>query len=230
MVISAALPPLRGVMFEGLKGLYGMGVDANAYIDRHIADLRKSEVPSTARTGNVLEAAKLGFGLGYASSAVVMVAGQLLLGNPLVAAKVVITTATLTNPIAMTCAAVGAIYYGWNALSVEDREDILARLSESFEWGLELIRSIINFDINGLSDLSAKIDWEAIASSIREGRDSVKVALKNGGDVLVDISGQSGDFLAAKSNEYWLKVKGAIPAGRRNAPADSSDPSPSPDK
>ena len=47
----------------------------------------------------------------------------------------------------MTCAAVGAILYGWNALSEQERNDILDRLSRGLEIGIELIKSIVIFVI-----------------------------------------------------------------------------------
>jgi len=55
--------------------LYGMGSvvktaaataqGVNDFLDRHIADLKQSDNPTMASTGQVLEAAKFGFGLGY---------------------------------------------------------------------------------------------------------------------------------------------------------------------
>ena len=103
---ALALSPIA----EAVAALYGMGVAINDYLDRHIEEMKGSENPTASRTGAVLEMAKFGFGVGYLSSVVVISVGQYLLGNTLAAITTVATAATLTNPIAMTCAAVGAVY------------------------------------------------------------------------------------------------------------------------
>lgn len=135
-----------------IKALYGIAVDINNFIDEHIEALKKSPNETIATTGRVLEAAKYGFGLGYAIAVVVIAVGQLLLGNPLDAVVAGVTAATLSNPLAMTCAAVGAIYYGWKALSDAERNAIIERLSAGLELGGELIRSLIDFVIRKTRD------------------------------------------------------------------------------
>ena len=97
--------------------------------------------------------AKYGFGLGYLSTVTVIAVGQYLLGNTLAAITTVATAATLSNPIAMTCAAVGAIVYGWGALDERERNDILDRLATGLEIGVELIKSIVAFVITTAKEL-----------------------------------------------------------------------------
>jgi hypothetical protein len=92
--------------------------------------------------------AKYGFGLGYISSVTIMAAGQLLLGNPLAAMSTVASVAALSNPIALTCAAVGAILYGWSALDDKEKNAILDQLARGLNLGVELIKSVIAFVIN----------------------------------------------------------------------------------
>jgi phage-related protein len=53
----------------------------------------------------------------------------------------------------MTCGAVGAIVYGWKALSDDERNAILEKLTAAFDVGVELIRSIIQYVINGMREL-----------------------------------------------------------------------------
>jgi len=101
-------------MATAIQGIYGMGASIDSFIDDHISQMKTSENDTIAKTGRVIEMAKFGFGLGYMSSVAIIAVGQLILGNPLNAVGTVATAATLTNPIAMTCAAVGAIYYGWS--------------------------------------------------------------------------------------------------------------------
>jgi hypothetical protein len=84
------------------------------------------------------------------SSMTIMATGQLLLGNTLQAAVVI---ATPVNSMAMTCAAVGAIYYGWTALSVQEQAAILDRVSNGMRLGVEIVKAIINFVIGQLKAL-----------------------------------------------------------------------------
>jgi hypothetical protein len=138
---------------SAIKAMYGIANDINDYFDKHIVDMQRSGNATIERTGRVLEAAKYGFGIGYLSSVTIIAVGQLLLGNTFAAVITVATAATLTNPIAMTCGAIGAIIYGWNALSDEERNDILGNLSKGLEIGVEFIRSIVNFVIRTAKEL-----------------------------------------------------------------------------
>jgi uncharacterized protein YjgD (DUF1641 family) len=110
--------------------------------------------------------AKLGFGIGYITPVVVISVGQLLLGNTLSAITTIATAATLTNPIAMTCAAIGAIYYGWGALSDTEREEMLEKLSAGLEVGIELIKSIVRFVIDKTKELLSSKNIEEIKKYI----------------------------------------------------------------
>ena len=138
---------------NAVKALYGIATDVNAFIDEHIEQMKASTNPTISRTGRVLEMAKLGFGLAYISSVTIIAVGQFLLGNTLAALSTMATAATLSNPIAMTCAAIGAILYGWSALSDQERNDILVRLSSGLGIGVELIKSIIAFVIAKTNEL-----------------------------------------------------------------------------
>ena len=140
-VTMAGSHPALSVIAQAIKALYGAAEDINEFLDKHIVEMKDSENPTIARTGRVLEMAKYGFGIGYITPVIVIAVGQLLLGNPLSAAVTVVTAATFTNPIAMTCAAIGAIYYGWGALTEVERSEILEKLSNGLEVGIELIKS-----------------------------------------------------------------------------------------
>lgn len=135
-----------------IAGLYSVGKNLNQFINDHIEALKKSDNPTIASTGRVLEAAKVGFGIGYLSSVAVIAVGQLILGNNLIvgvasAAMTVGSAAVLVNPVAMTCGAIGAICYGWMALTTHEQDAILNRLKEGLEIGVELIKSLIDFVI-----------------------------------------------------------------------------------
>lgn len=147
--ISMALSPIAMAVSQ----LYSMGNKVNEYINEHIEGLKQSDNDIISSAGKVLEAAKYGFGIGYASSVAIIAVGQLLLGNTLAAVTTVATAAAVANPIAMTCAAIGAIYYGWNALSEKERQAIVDRLSVGLEMGVEIIKALIEFAIRKTSEL-----------------------------------------------------------------------------
>lgn len=190
-MIPAALAP----MTLAIRALYRMGKavaetaqDINGFLDRHIADLKQSDNPTIASTGRVLEAAKFGFGLGYMSSVAIIATGQLLLGNGLAAVGAVATGVTLTNPIAMTCAAVGAIYYGWDALTDKERAAILDRLSAGLEMGIELIKSLVDFVVRKTKEfLSSK--------QLAEFKDFIKTQAAQFGKTLYDVTHAVGDLV-----------------------------------
>lgn len=140
-------------MGKAVAALYGVADQLNEYLDQHIQDMQSSANATIATTGRILEMAKYGFGLGYLSSVTILAVGQLLLGNPLSAIATVATAATLSNPIAMTCGAVGAIVYGWGALNDEQRNALLDKLAKGLEIGVELIKSMIAFVISTAKEL-----------------------------------------------------------------------------
>ena len=147
MAAGATLTGMAGA----IQRLYQMGSAVNEYIDNHIVELKGSANQTMASTGRVLEGAKFGFGIGFMSYMTIVATGQLILGNELGAAVTVVSAPV--NPLAMSCAAVGAIYYGWGALSIQEQEAMLDRLSKGLELGLELIRAIIGFVIKTLKNL-----------------------------------------------------------------------------
>ena len=149
---------------------------------------REQDNPTLASTGRVLEAAKFGFGLGYMSSMAIIAAGQLLLGNPLLAAGAVATGVTLSNPMAMTCAAVGAIYYGWGALSDAERASILERLAVGLEMGIELLKSLIDFVVR-------KVKEGFSSKQLTEFKAFIKTQAAQFGTSLYDVTHAVGDLV-----------------------------------
>jgi len=189
MVLSLnALYGMVSVVGVAAKSLYGMGEAVNSFIDRHIAELKQSDNPTLASTGRVLEAAKFGFGLGYISAMAIIAAGQLLLGNPLAAAGAVASGLTLTNPVAMTCAAVGAIYYGWGALSDAERASILDRLAIGLEIGVELLKSLIDFVVR-------KVKEGFSSKQLAEFKAFIKTQAAQFGSSLYDVTHAVGDLV-----------------------------------
>ena len=166
---------------DAIKALYGVATSVNTFIDEHIAKLKAHENETINTTGRVLENAKAGFGIGYITPLILTATGQLLLGNQLNATAILASGMTLSNPLAMTCGAIGAIYYGWQALSEEEKNAILARLTAAFEVGVELIKSMISFVISSLGSILSK-------EKLAEFKNFVASAAENFGKTLAEIT------------------------------------------
>ena len=166
---------------DAIKALYGVATSVNTFIDEHIAKLKAHENETINTTGRVLENAKAGFGIGYITPLILTATGQLLLGNQLNATAILASGMTLSNPLAMTCGAIGAIYYGWQALSEEEKNAILARLTAAFEVGVELIKSMITFVISSLGSILSK-------EKLAEFKNFVASAAENFGKTLAEIT------------------------------------------
>jgi hypothetical protein len=186
---SALLPGFAAsAMVTAIRVLYRVAGEINEFIDDHIDALKRSDSPLIASTGRVLEAAKFGFGLGYASSVVLIAVGQYLLGNTLGAVATVASAAVLSNPIAMTCGAMGAIYYGWHALNDKERAQLLERLSGGLAVGVELIRSLIDFVIRKSREVLT-------SSQLEEAKRFIKDQAALFGKTLYEVTGKLGDLV-----------------------------------
>ena len=193
-------------MAKAVQSLYGMAGDIHEYVDKHIEDMSGSENPTVARSGRVIAMAKQGFGIGYITPVVIISVGQFLLGNTLGAIGTVGSAVTLTNPIAMTCAAIGAIYYGWGALSNNERNEILDKLSKGLEIGIALITAIVDFVVGKTKELLSSKNLEEMKKLISS---AAAVFGKTLGDVthkLADVASDSFDVLKKKSGEVAAKT------------------------
>lgn len=152
-MIPIAAIETTSIIALAIKTLYGVADNLNDFLNNHIEEMKGAENPTISRTGRVLEMAKFGFGIGYITPVIIIGTGQLLLGNQLSAITTAATAATLTNPVAMTCASIGAIYYGWGALSDQERDELIEKLSKGIEVGFELIKSVVRFVIEKTTEL-----------------------------------------------------------------------------
>ncbi len=152
----------RSSMAKAVRGLYGAAKGLNKFVDQHIDDMKASTDASVAGTGRVLEGAKQGLFLGYAAPVVIIATGQLLLGNPLSAVGTVASAATLMNPVASTCAAIGAIWFGWKALSKSEQDALLGKLSKGFSLAVEDIHEVIVFALNLLKSTFGSKELQAL--------------------------------------------------------------------
>lgn len=153
-----------------LQSVYGTTEQIGKHLDTVVSDMKKADNPAVARTGHVIESAKLGFGIGYTTPIVIIALGQMILGHPLQA--VASAAAMAVNPFAITCAAVGAIYYGWTALSEDERDAIVTRLSAGLEVGTELVRSIASYVIKLIKELSSPELIQGMKASFMQGMEA----------------------------------------------------------
>jgi len=157
---------------EAIRLLYGTAKTINEFIDEQIDSMKSSAKEAVQVCGKILEGVKYGFGIGYATSIVAITVGHLLMGNPLSAGGTLISgvsgVAVFTNPIAMTCAAIGAIYYGWNALDEHEKEAIIERVVNDFKIGVELIKAIINYVITKTKELMSSDALADIKGYVQE--------------------------------------------------------------
>lgn len=216
---------------DAIAALYGVATSINAFIDQHIATLKMSSNATVRATGNVIEGAKFGFGIGYVTPLVVIAVGQLILGNPLSAIAVVGSGIGLTNPIAMTCGAMGAIYYGWKALSEDERNAIIDRLTAAFTVGAELIRAMVQFVVQSMRDsLSAENIEEfkrfvadtaqafgrslsdvthSMKDRIADAAGAVSAGVAKTADVVIAGASAAADNMASKVSSATEAVKGS---------------------
>lgn len=213
---SAAQPGLpnfvdfvESPIVSAIKALYHIGCEINAWLDEHIQNLKKSDNPVIAATGKVLEGAKFGFGVGYAASVALIAVGQFLLGNTFAAVSTVASAAALSNPIAMTCAATGAIYFGWKALSDKEREQILDHLAGGLNLGVELIRAVLEFAIRKSRELLDSSQLEAAKKYIKAQAGAFGRTLYDVTRQLGDLASDSAEVIVAKAEHAAGAIKGA---------------------
>jgi hypothetical protein len=230
--MSSTIMPGVGLITATIRGIYGIAGDINDFLDRHIEDMQASDNPTVARTGKVMMAAKSGFGIGYITSVVVIATGQLLLGNTLSAGVTVFTAATLTNPIAMTCAAIGAIYYGWNALSDIERGQIIEKITNDLKIGAELVKSLIRFVVEKTKEFFSSENLKEIKIFVANAAAGFGKTL---GDVTKKVAdmvtgslgaikrktGQAADAAADMASDAYGAVKGKL---KKNEPKTEPKP------
>ena len=215
MQLSTDIAASAGV--KSLSQLYNFTADAARFAVSHIDTLKAADNAIANRCGQLLEAANEGFGLGNETALVLIGVGQHLLGNPLTA--VAASGAAAANPVVMTCAAIGAIHYGWNAMSQDERDVLLKAVSGAFRVGTEFIRSLATFAFDMIKALMS-------AENIAELKKVVATAAAAFGTKLSEITHALSDRIAEGST-YAAAVAGNaastawsyVPSLRRNRDA-----------
>lgn len=191
-----------------IKSMYRIAGQFNDWLDEHIEDLKRSDNPLIASTGRVLEGAKFGFGVGYVASTALIAVGQYLLGNTFAAIAAVTSAAVMTNPIAMTCGAMGAIYFGWRALTDKEREQILERLAAGLALGVELIRAFVEFAIRSSRELLDTGQLETAKTFIKAQAEAFGRSLYDVTRQLGDLASDSAEAIAEKASNAAVAIKG----------------------
>jgi phage-related protein len=174
---------------------------ANNATNSMIDELKSSQNITINRVGRVLEGAKAGFLLGYVTPSILTAVGvALTTGDLLIAVGGGI--GVLSNPVAGVCAAVGAVYFGWKALSEKERDSILSQVGEFLNVGYELIKSVINLALKLMKNLLT-------TDNLNELRESVSDAAESVGRHLSDITHSARDKFSEAAESIQNTAKNA---------------------
>ena len=174
---------------------------ANEATDQMIGTLKQSENPSINRVGRVLEGVKSGFMIGYVAPSIVGAVGVALTTGSLMSA-IATATQTLANPIAGVCAAVGAIYFGWSALTQDEKDKIIGEVSGFLNVGAELIKGVVAFSVKSMKEILSSDNIQELKAMVR---DAAEVA----GRHLSDVTKSALDKIAEISNSITTTASGA---------------------
>ena len=153
--------------YHALSGMASAVKQANDMADELIDELKASENITVNRIGRVLEGTKFGFLMGYVSPSIVTAVGVCLTTGNL-AMAIGGSVAVLGNPIAGTCAAVGAVYFGWQALTESEREGVLKQVGDFLHVGWEQIKAVISFAIGKMKELLNSDNIKEIKETVSE--------------------------------------------------------------
>ena len=196
-----AIPSPNNPIVAAIRALYGFVQTIDQGLDRLLETMKQSENSTVSRTANVIEGAKYGFGIGYITPVIILAVGQLILGNPLAAAGAVFSAAVFTNPIAMTCGAIGAIYYGWQALDDDARNAILSRLMEAFSVGAELIKAMIGFVLIRSKELLSSENLTEVKRFITEAASAFGNSLSDVTKAIMDTVVDTYETVSSKAKQ-----------------------------
>ena len=180
------------------------GVDAGSetkqqnFINQHIADLESSDNEAVARTGFVLKRANEGFGLGYKVPLSIITMGQVMLGIDLTVGAPFLAT----NPAAFTAAALGAVYYGYQALEDEERAELHARIGAALDFGVELVKTIAKFCIDIMKSLLDPATLAQIKKLVAETAEAA-------GSSLYEVTGKVLDRVAGLASDAGVAASAA---------------------
>ena len=173
---------------HAVSGVAAAVQQANDLTDSMIETLKANDNLTINRVGRVLEGTKFGFLMGYITPSILTAVGICLTTGDLMMATGG-SIAVLGNPVAGTCAAVGAVFFGWKALNDNEREEILNQVGKFLNVGWEQIKAVVEFAIKLMKDLFT-------ADNIQEIKEAVADAASAVGRHVSDITKSLGDRLA----------------------------------
>ena len=173
---------------HAVSGIAAAVKEANDLTDSMIANLKANENLTINRVGRVLEGVKFGFLLGYVSPSILTAVGVCLTTGSLTMATGA-GIAMIANPVAGVSAAVGAVFFGWKALSDREREDVISQVGDFLKVGVEQIKAVVEFAIKLMKDLFT-------ADNIQEIKETVAEAAATVGRHISDITKSLGDKIS----------------------------------
>lgn len=169
---------------DALRALYGTAKRLDEFMSDHIEALKASEDQTIYRTGELLAQVKSGLVIGYSAPIAIVTIGQLLLGNPLNAVVSFATTAV--SPVAITCAAVGAIWMGWRALKSTEQARILELVHNGLGVSVKALSGVVQFAV----ELAQRLFGKPQMAVLREMVSSEATAF---GKTLAQVTGSAFD-------------------------------------
>jgi len=166
------LMPALKLAASAASGLASAVSAANDATDAMISNMKANENPTINRIGRVLEGSKMGFMMGYLTPSILTAVGVTLTTGDLLTA-VGGGIAVLGNPVAGVSAAVGAVYFGWKALSDSERDAVLKQVGDFLKTGYELIKAVVNFAIDLMKDLLSADNLNEIKETLSEAAELV---------------------------------------------------------
>ena len=226
--------PKESPLLTSLRMIWGSTKDLNDWMDEHLDDLKKSVNETISATGRVLEGAKFGFGLGYMAPVALTMTGQLLLGGlegsvlstSMALAGSAAQAVTFSNPIAVTCGAIGAIYFGWKALSEQERNAIVNRITQALNIGVELVNSFIEFLFKTMAKVFTKENVEALKSYLKEAAEAIGRTLSSITKTFKDKFSDAADAVsegAEKASETVKQAAGSVSESAEDALKSAAD-------
>ena len=193
---------------HAVSGVAAAVKEANDLTDSMIANLKANENLTINRVGRVLEGVKFGFLLGYVSPSILTAVGVCLTTGSLTMATGA-GIALIANPVASVSAAVGAVFFGWKALSDRELEDVIDQVGDFLKIGVEQIKAVVEFAIKLMKDLFT-------ADNIQEIKETVAEAAATVGRHISDITKSLGDKVS-KVCESIASTATSISDGTKNA-------------
>ena len=181
---------------HAVSGVAAAVAQANQLTDSMIETLKANDNLTINRVGRVLEGTKFGFLMGYITPSILTAVGVCLTTGDLMMATGG-SIAVLGNPEAGTCAAVGAVFFGWKALNDNEREEILNQVGKFLNVGWEQIKAVVEFAIKLMKDLFTADNIQEIKETVADAASAVGRHIS---DITKSVRDKARKFAASARN------------------------------